>query len=90
MNKNYIVLEIPKQIFDNFSTVVLSNKLEHLDIDVCKYSYGDGVESILHFIKLSNKTQLRIYEFNELVNILNMYLEKIEYDISTNNLYPFL
>ncbi len=88
MNKNYIVLEIPKNIYDNFSVVVLSNKLEHLNIHVCKYSYGDDGDE-LHFIKLSNNTQLRIYEFNEIVNILNMYLEKVENDIFTNNLYPF-
>lgn len=89
MNNNNLILEVPRNIWENFSTVVLQNRLEHLDIKVCKYSYGNGEESILHFIKLSNNTQLRIYEFNELVNILNMYLEKVENDIFTNNLYPF-
>ncbi len=86
MNKNFIVLEIPKNLFHVFSIVVMSNKLEHLSIHVCKYSYGDEI----HIVKFSNNTQLKINEFNELVNIMNMYLEKLENDIFTNNLYPFL
>jgi hypothetical protein len=87
MNNINLVIEVPKDIYDNFSTVVLQGRLEHLDIKVCKYSYGDDTKN---FINLSKKTELRIYEFNELINILNVYLEKIENDIFTNNLYPFM
>lgn len=89
MNKNFLVLQVPYNIYNNFDTVILEDRLEHLDIKVCKYSYGDENMS-KNFINLSNNTQLRIYEFNDLVNILNMYLEEIENDIFTNNKYPFM